>query len=146
MIFKSLGDLMIAQIPPVMVSEFWGDIEEGLEETIRNSHGECSMETIKKFVFGGKWNLMVASSSEIGYCGFAILEWVPTDRTLYLNIPFAWVGKNLRVLNEMFKVAEEIAEDRDATVKWISSNPSWSKFAERRGYKPRFTEYVKEVS
>lgn len=136
----------VSLVPPWNVATFWEFILPDLERSIEESHREVTAGTVRRMVQLGRWELWVVSEGE-EYHGFAITEDIQTDRGTWVNIPFAGVDRSLRVLGRLLDAIEAYASEVPGVigVKWISSRPEFAAFAKRRGYEPRFVEYVREI-
>lgn len=131
------------RLTPQNVPAFWDDMKPGIEKACEASFHEVSVETIWKYISSGVWTVWIASEGD-EMVGLAIGEMITTENGWWLNLPFAWVDHSMKTVNRLLDTIEKFAKDNNALgVKFISASPKFMALR-RRGYAPRYTEYVRE--
>ena len=138
------NSLRINPIPPQLVNAVWIDALPFLVEAIDNSDNEVTVAYVHQQCINGVWDMWVATRGD-SLVGFTILEPLWSAKGMWVNIVFAGFDKDLRVMNKVLRRIEEVAESTGACgVKYISADRRFGSYAERKGYRERYREYVKE--
>lgn len=140
---EKYGELEAVLIPVEAVTEFWLDVADGFSAAVENSPGDTGIETILRSLFDGSSRLVILAGED-GPVGALIVEDLPCERGVWLNIPYMFAD-GLSSLTRLFAFVESYAEkDKYLGVKWVTTNERAPILAKRRGYQQRLVEYVKE--
>lgn len=143
MIAEKYGELEAVLIPTEAVTEFWLDVADGFAAAVENSPGDTGIESILRSLFDGETKLVILANDESAV-GAMIIEELPSERGVWLNIPFLFAD-GLPSLTRLFSFVESYAEKESYLgVKWVTTNDRAPVLAKRRGYQQRLVEYVKE--
>jgi len=88
---------------------------------------------------------LIAQDGDVN--GTFITENIKTQKGWHLNVPFCGIRDNsIRSLIAAWDKFETVAAAWGyAATKFISSDPRFASIANRRGYRPRYVEYIKEL-
>lgn len=143
MIAEKYGELEAVLIPPEAVTEFWLDVADGFALAVENSPGDTGIETILRSLFSGESHLVIIAGED-GPVGALIAEDLPSERGVWLNLPFLFAD-GLPSLTRLFAFVESYAQNKGYLgVKWVTTHGRAPVLAKRRGYQQRLVEYVKE--
>lgn len=138
--------MSIDLIPPPMIDWFLDEVHPDLQECIANSHNEWKMAWLIDALRKGQYGLWVMSEGN-EYKGCLVTEILATNSGTWLNVMFlanhggvAWLRAALD------KMEEEVRAQGWQGLKYVTSIPGFAGFAKWAGFKPRFIEYVKEVT
>jgi hypothetical protein len=148
MTFSTKGNLVCLLVPKEAIEGFWKEVAPKLGKSLENSHNEQEAEDIHKDLIVGQvslWVLYERTEKVFGLKSMAITELITTPKGVWIVMMYGW-SEGLKFFNRLFGFIEKTAEKNGARgVKIISSLPKMGIMAKRKGYEPRFVEYVKEV-
>lgn len=143
LVFRIQRGVGVTLVSAALVPVFWEKVSPWIEKALKASYDEVSIDRCYSALQSGEWELVLATRGK-DLIGVACIEKIHTQHGYWLNVPFL-TSDSLESINRIFDFAESRVMDSDDClgIKWYSGHPKCDSFADRRGYKKRFVEYVK---
>lgn len=141
--------LMMITDAKVLIDKF-GHFIEGLESVLKYTHGDATLAMIFEKILGGHYQLWIAFYDN-KYAGFMTtrFEDVPQGKK-FMNILHVYTKPD--VPSDMWlqahKEVEVIARKYGYSFlrMWTEREKGWTRKLKKEGWKPMYTEFIKEVS
>ena len=140
--------LMLITDTSVLINK-WGHFIEGLESVLKYTHGDATLGEIFEKVLGGQYQLYIAFYDN-KYAGLMTTRFEDHPQgDKFMNILHVYAEP--RVPNDMwlqaYKEIEVIARKYgyDKMRMWTEREKGWGRKLKKEGWKPMYTEFIKEV-
>jgi hypothetical protein len=136
--------LIVNPVPPQLLNAVWQDVVPLLSAALDNSENELDIPYVRDRCLDGTFDLWITTRGK-KLVGFMMTEQILTVKGVWVNIPLAGFAKDLQAMNTSLARLEEVAKLTGFKgVKYISKDRRFGTYADRRGYRERYREYVKE--
>lgn len=127
------------------MAKFWFTARPYLVEALRASEDPVTPYQLYCLLKGGHYHTWYIAEDAV-VKGVFVTEPLWTSKGWVNNVPFCGIESgNLRLLNKAWNVWEDHAKEWGFVgTKFISADRRFNAIAQRRGYRPRYIEYVKE--
>ena len=144
MVSSGSDRLVVQPIPPELHASVWEEVTPFLVDALHNREDELDVPYCFERCQEGTFDLWITTRGK-KLVGFMMTDRILTVKGIWVNVPLASFSKDLEAMNASLGRLEEVAQLVGFKgVKFISKDRRFGHYSERRGYRERYREYVKE--
>ena len=142
-------NLMLITEPWNIKVEHWGKFLEGLENVLNYTHGDATLGEVFSRIISGQYQLYIAFY-ENKYVGFMTTRFEDHPQgDKFMNVLHVYIKPNTPrdMWTQAYKELEKLAikYGYNKIRMWTEREKGWARKLEKEGWKPMYTEFIKEV-